>query len=176
MIQHYLLGSLIFVSRDENCQDLVTDQEKAKIKNRFQSILDSFAMPDDVNAKNTHQEDNSTGLPYKTYTRYGNIRFGGIGDLLFLSFQTSYKEPLMFMLNRESGKVQDYMTMEKAKLILKDTFYDFIQEELHVAKNLTGMLKHHRNIDEFIMNYLKELDRHRNADTPTGYDCFEIEL
>ena len=70
----------------------------------------------------------------------------------------------------------NYIDIEQVKSILNDFTFEDIMEQLYTPVYLNNRYKNIPNFNQFIEYYEKELLKHTNKNTITGYDCFELSL
>ena len=168
--QLFQIANLIF-TKSCNQEISLNDYEVKLIHDRFLEITQSFE-----GSKSTHYATNfikqgCSNLPYNSMTVLGKIN-----NRLILHFTTSYKKPLMFVIDIEERKIKNNIDIESAKIILNDESFQDIKETLHFPKNLDRLFKGIGDMNKFINIYEQLLEENINGDTLTGRNCFEIDI
>lgn len=167
-IQKFKIAELIFIST-ENTN--ISKDNIQEIKNRFTSIIDSFQNEYDKNYNAGFIKGDKSSLPYNASTYISDKN-----NQLVLHFTNSYNNPLMIIFDLKNKKVCNYIDIEQAKSILNDFTFEDIMEQLYTPVYLNNRYKNIPNFNQFVEYYEKELLKHTNKNTITGYDCFELSL
>lgn len=167
-VQYFKIASLLFTS-NINILLSINSSEIKEIQARFSNIMNSFIEKGTNKSINYIKEKDI--LPYES-----KVRVGKMGNHLILNFKNDFNNPCLFILDIKEQKVKNYIDIQLAKEILNNEIYDTMQEELHKKKNLTNIIKNVKSIEKFIKEFEKQMELHKNSNTITGYDCFEIDL
>lgn len=167
-IQYFPVAGLIFTSDIEN-NNLPTSKDLFEMQMRFKSLTESFNQEN----KNYHSSfvKNNSALPYNSKSILAQL-----DEHLIINFRYSYNNPLFIIYDVEKDLVQNYIDIENAKIILNDKVFEYIQEMLHMPRNLDRIYKGITNFNEFVDEYKEILEKYKNENTISGYECIEIDL
>lgn len=168
--QHFQIANLIFTIPYDSTT-LLTGKEIQTIQDRFLEIVNSFEGPEYTQYSTNYIKQGDSKLPYNAMTILGEIN-----NRLILHFTFSYKEPVLFVIDISENKVKNYIDIESAKGILNDDTFQDIKDALHYPKNLNRIFKGVADINKFVSQFESLLQKHNNAETITGRDCFEVNL
>ena len=167
-IQHFAIANMVFVTT-KGQNTIVTQEDRKKIIERFKELVDSFI------GKETYYDSGGvpgvSRLPYSSFVRLGSIR-----ECLVVYCGLSYRNPTLFIVNTTEHTVQNYMDFETAKNILDDDIYEAYKSELHSYKGMDLSISPKKSMEEFMREYERVLDEHKNSNTLSGMDCFKYEF
>ena len=167
LVQYFEVAELIFCSLSSDCQ--LSKEELQEINDRFLSIVNDFH-------GQTHNNTEAVQVG-KTFLPFTSISMiGTLNDRLMLHFTSSFHQPLFLIIDTKEKTARNYIEIEDAKMILDNDNYSDVKNSLHLKKHLNHYFKAGMVLDDFIENYEKELEKHKNAELPTGRECFEISL
>ena len=164
-IQHFKVAELIFISNQNT--GIVTPSERKEIKNRFESIIESFLNEHNKDHNAGYVKMGKSGLPHNSMIKIDNKR-------MVLNYQNTFKEPMLFVFDFEKRIVCNYINIKDASFILSDKVYKNTKTEFSYSKQLNNIFPNIQNIDCFIEFYKTKIKENENKQMTTGTKCFNI--
>lgn len=168
LVQRFSVAHLIFV---DDKTSITSDKDVQQIEKVFKNFLESFKTDETYYSTNGVHKGGSK-LPYNTF-----FTFGAPSCNLFIHFSVSYGDPLLFVYNSKEKKVQNYINIQQAKLVLDKDFYQNFHFQAHFPKIFKHSIPHVADLNKFVnLVYMKALELHNNPECLAGRECFELNL